>query len=150
MYFLYIFFLFSLFYSYFKYSNNFRYSFLKKILLFFGYKIDNIDIKKLPSKLIIIGSHTSIYDFFIGIIFYYAIMHKRYSTYVCMKHSFEIICKPILLLFDEKFKLISINTQKKGEGITSQICNKLRNEDNYIIFIAPEGTRKCTETLRSG
>jgi hypothetical protein len=47
-----------------------------KILLLSGYNIDNVDINKLPSKLIIIGSHTSIYDFFIGILYYYAILLK--------------------------------------------------------------------------
>jgi hypothetical protein len=93
-------------------------------------------------------------DFLIGVMFYYAIFHEKYSTYVFMKNSFEIICKPILIFFDKKFKLISIDTDKKKiydkNGITTQICNKLKNEDNYVIFISPEGTRKCTEKLRSG
>ena len=115
-----------------------------------GYKITVFDIEKLPSKLIIIGSHTTIYDFFIGLLFYYVYLHKRYSTYVFMKKSFEIICNPIMMFLDKKFKLISVNNDKKKEGLTTKICNTLKNEDNYIIFISPEGTRKCTENIRSG
>lgn len=120
-----------------------------KILSICGYTVNAIDIEKLPSKLIIIGCHTSIYDFLLGILFYYAILHEKYSTYVFMKNSFEKICNPILIFFDKKFKLISVDPHKKN-GITSQICDKLKDEDNYVIFISPEGTRKCTENLRSG
>jgi len=142
---IYLFLLLSIFYLY----NNIHLIF-NKLLILMGYKISLFDIEKLPSKLIIIGSHTTIYDFFIGILFYYVYLHKRYSTYVFMKKSFEVICNPIMILFDKKFKLISVDTDKKKEGLTSQICNKLKDEDNYIIFISPEGTRKCTENIRSG
>ena len=121
-----------------------------KLLLLFGYKINIIDINKLPSKIIIIGSHTSIYDFLFGLLFYYAFLHERYSTYIFMKNSFEMICKPLLILFDKKFKLISVDTDKNKKGLTYQISDKLKNEDNYVIFISPEGTRKCIEKIKSG
>lgn len=121
--------------------------FSKKILYILGYKLINIT-EKLPSKIIIIGSHTSIYDFIIGLLFYYTVLHKKYSTYVFMKKSFERICKPILNIIDEKFKLISVEDTKKG--LTNEICNNLKNKDNYVIFISPEGTRKCTEKIRTG
>jgi 1-acyl-sn-glycerol-3-phosphate acyltransferase len=153
---LFIYFLFYLVYLYYKNFNNIdkliSYIF-NKLLLLCGYKLYiNIDINELPSKLIIIGSHTSIYDFFVGACFYYAILHERYSTYVFMKKSFEILCKPFLFFFDKKFKLISVDKSSSinKKGLTAQICDKLLNEDNYVIFIAPEGTRKCTENLRSG
>jgi 1-acyl-sn-glycerol-3-phosphate acyltransferase len=154
---LFFYFIFKLFHLYIKNFNNIDkfISFLStKILLLCGYKLNIIYFENLPSKLIIIGSHTSIYDFIIGVLFYYAIMHEKYSTYVFMKSSFEKMCKPILIFFDKKFKLISIDTDKTNNniknGITTQISDKLKNEDNYVIFIAPEGTRKCTENLRSG
>lgn len=131
----------------------------RTILEYAGYNIELLPEDKLPSKMIIISSHTSIYDFFIGIIFYYGYLHKNYDTYVLMKKQFEVICTPIVMFFDKRFKLISIsnkniepsNTYNVKKGITQQICNKLRNkEDNYIIYIAPEGTRRCIETLKSG
>ena len=65
-----------------------------------------------------------------------------------MKKQFEKMCKPFLYFVSSKFKLISVDSQKKG--MTEQICDELRSKDNFIIFIAPEGTRKLTEKLRSG
>ena len=116
------------------------------ILYLLGFKFDN-NIK-LPSKLIIIGSHTSIYDFFIGLLIYYTLL-TNYNAYILMKNKFEIICTPILQMIDSKFNLISIDTTKKN-NITKQICDKFENKDNYIIFLAPEGTRKCTNKIKSG
>jgi hypothetical protein len=72
-----------------------------------------------------------------------------------MKNTFEQMCRPLLQSFDKKFKIISVNsssrnTSHKSEGLTEQICNQLKDKDNYIIFISPEGTRKCTNKLRTG
>lgn len=147
--------------SFYYYNKNFKNfddlssCFFKKILYYLDFKCDLIDIHELPSKLIIIGSHTSIYDFFIGTIFYYAYLHEKYDTYVLMKKEFEKICSPLLVFFDKKFKLISVNSTKKIEnhvslGLTDTICNSLKEKNNYILYIAPEGTRKCTDKLRSG
>lgn len=120
----------------------------QKILHLVGFEFEKININELPSKFIIIGSHTSIYDFIIGALYYYANLHHRYSCQILMKKEFEKVCTPILSFFDSKFKLIQVNTEKKN--LTSQICTTLKPQDNYIIFIAPEGTRKCTENIRSG
>jgi len=119
------------------------------ILLYIGYKFDNKDyISKYPSKLLIISSHTSIYDFIIGILYYYSALHHKYDTYILMKENFKKICSPLINLIDKKIKLISVDYNKKG--LTNIICDELENKDNYIIFIAPEGTRKCTDKLKTG
>jgi 1-acyl-sn-glycerol-3-phosphate acyltransferase len=135
-------------------------AYLFRVLLnYLDYKVELIEKNEMPKKIIIISSHTSIYDFFIGLILYYGYLHENYDTYVLMKKQFEIICTPILTFFDKRFKLISISKKnieytdkyKVKKGITQQICNKLKNkDDNYLIFIAPEGTRKCIDKLRSG
>ena len=143
MYFFYILFL---FYCLVNLSYNFS-NLSEKILILMGYKFNNK--MELPSKLIIIGSHTTIYDFIIGLLFYYTILHKKYKAHILMKEQFEKICSPILVLFDKKINLISIKNNKNN-SITNQIYEKLKNEDNYIIFLAPEGTRKCTDKIKSG
>jgi 1-acyl-sn-glycerol-3-phosphate acyltransferase len=148
----------SSFYLYKKNFNNFDklISFVfKQILKYLSYEIESYDETLLPSKLIIISSHTSIYDFIIGTFVYYAYLHEKYDTYVLMKKEFEKICSPLLVFFDKKFKLISVNSTKKIEnhvslGLTDTICNSLKEKNNYILYIAPEGTRKCTDKLRSG
>ena len=145
--------------SFYFYSKNFKkfddfisYIF-KSLLSYLDYKVSPFILDDLPSKIIIIGSHTSIYDFIIGTLFYYAYLHQRYSTYVLMKKDFEKICKPFLYFFDNKFKLICVDKNKskeQGSGVTQEITETLKDKDNYVIFIAPEGTRKCVENIRTG
>jgi len=156
--FIFFYLLISSFYIYKKNFNNFDklIGFIfQQILKYLNYEIEIFDISLLPSKLIIISSHTSIYDFIIGTFFYYGYLHQKYDTYVLMKKEFEKICSPVLVFFDKKFKLISVNSSKKienrvGLGLTDNICNTLKEKDNYVLYIAPEGTRKCTNNLRSG
>lgn len=151
MYLLYYFLIsFSLFSGFYLYNKGCISYIFAKVLLYFDYKVEDFEIESLPSKIIIISSHTSIYDFFIGIIFYYAYLHKKYDTYILMKKDFEVMSNPLLSFFDKKIKLISVENNNGKNGLTEQICNKLRNENNYILYIAPEGTRKCTDTIKSG
>jgi len=138
------------FLSYFVYKNSSISSLCKKLLYFLGYtnNIDSALIENLPTKLIIISSHTSSYDFLIGLIIYYAYLREKYDSYILMKEEFEQICSPILSLIDSKFKLIKVD--RENDRVTDKICYNLEKKNNYIIFLAPEGTRKCTEHLRKG
>ena len=51
-------------------------------------------------------------------------------------------------LVDKKIKFISVDNKKNV--LTNKIYEQLKNENNYILFIAPEGTRKCTECIKTG
>lgn len=151
---IYLVFIFFMIFGVYQYNKNFKnleqlinYIF-KKILFYLEYNVDQFNLESLPSKLIVISSHTSIYDFIIGSLFYYGYLHSKYDSYVLMKKDFESFAKPIINLFDKKMKLISIDSSKKG--VTEQICNSLKSKDNYMIFISPEGTRKCTDKIKSG
>ena len=125
-------------------------SYIFRLLLnFLDYKVNEFSLDNLPSKMIIIGSHTSIYDFIIGIIFYYGYLHKRYVTFILMKKDFERIVSPLLYFINNKVKFISVD-KNKNNSITKNLTEKLKDENNYIIFIAPEGTRKCIENIKSG
>ena len=137
----YIFFLLFLVYNTNKYVHRF-------ILYFLGFDIDLKSIKNLTSKVILISSHTSVYDFFIGMFIYYGYMHNEYDNYILMKKEFEKYTAPFLNLVDTKLKLIEV--EKKKSGLVNQIIEQIRYKDNYIIYISPEGTRKYIETLRSG
>lgn len=137
----YIFFLLFLTYN----TNKYFYRFL---LYFLGFNIDINSIKNLKTKTILISNHTSIYDFFIGIFLYYGYMHEDFDNYILMKKEFEKYTTPFMNLLDKKLKLIEV--EKKKNGLVNQILEEIRYKDNYIIYISPEGTRKYTETLRSG
>ena len=129
-----------LFYNYYEIF----FQFLLKIM---GFNV-NIDIKNLPSKVIFISSHTSIYDFSIGMIIYYGYLHKKYKLYCLMKKLFESMVSPFLLFIDNKVNIISVDKTKNG--LTTKIIDTLKIKDNYLIFIAPEGTRKLNQILRKG
>ena len=156
IFFVYLMFIFFIISGIYKYNKNFKNThqlsmyIFKKILLYLEYNVDDFNLELLPTKLIIIGSHTSIYDFIIGSLFYYGYLYSKYDSYVLMKKQFELYTKPIVNSFDIKMKLIPIDSTKKGTGITEQICDTLKDKNNYIIYIAPEGTRKCTNKLKSG
>ena len=146
-------FLLYLFYTYnknFKKLINLKTYIFKNILKYLKYNVEEFDINLLPSRLIIISSHTSIYDFIIGTIFYYGYLYSKYDNYVLMKDEFQTFCKPFLNIFCKKFKLISISSSKYKNGITDKICKELSDKNNYILCIAPEGTRRCTDTVKSG
>ena len=120
----------------------------RSLLYVLGFKIDLDSFKDLPSKLILIGNHTSIYDFFISTAIYFSYFHKDYTNYVLMKDSFEFYTSPLFHCIDKKLKIIGVNKNKKG--LTQQLIEELKFKDNYILFIAPEGTRKYTDSIKSG
>ena len=120
----------------------------RSLLYVLGFKIDLDSFKDLPSKLILIGNHTSIYDFFISTAIYFSYFHQDYTNYVLMKDSFEFYTSPLFHYIDKKLKIISVNKNKKG--LTQQLVEELKFKDNYILFIAPEGTRKYTDSIKSG
>jgi hypothetical protein len=136
--------------SYFFYKKVLNGNLSKTILNLLDYKVD-FETNELPNKMVIVGAHTSIYDFFIGLLFYYAYLQSEYTVYLFMKKGFERYCSPILGLIDIKFKLISV--KPTNEGLSHQIIEKLSNapeNHKYLIFLAPEGTRKSVTTIRKG
>lgn len=133
-------------FSFFVYQNN-KYIY-RCLLWILGFKIDLESIDDLPSKIIIISTHTSVHDFLIGIFIYYGYMHNRYDNYVLMKKSFEKYTNPFFYLIDKKLKLIKV--EKEKSGLINKIIDQIQYKDEYILYISPEGTRGYTETIRSG
>lgn len=139
--------------SYLYLSKDYEYilcKFFQFILSFFKFTIQiNPDmIEDLPTKLILVSSHTSIHDFFICYFIYYIFFRKKYSINVVMKRSFQELTMPIISLLDNKINIISVDSS--GSGKTQQIINQLKDKDNYLLAIAPEGTRKCVNDIKSG
>lgn len=117
-------------------------------LLQFECNITEDEIQQLPNKIIMVSTHTTVYDFVIAFLVYHKILYKKYKLQVVMKKSFEEYVSPLLQRVDHKIECIQIDEHKNG--YTEQIIENLRNKDNYILGISPEGTRKCVDTLKSG
>lgn len=135
--------------SYFFYKTVLNSNLSLNVLRLLNYEV--ITTSELPNKLVIVGSHTSIYDFFIGLLYYYAYLNSEYTVYLFMKKNFEKICSPVLNIIDPKFKIISV--KPSNEGLSKQIIEKLsekKPENKYIIYLAPEGTRNYVSEIRKG
>lgn len=126
--------------------------FSQKILSLLQFPIDQmelmIEIEKFPSKLMIVTSHTSVYDFIIGFCVYQIYFRKKYHVQILMKRSFENYVSPILKWLDSRFRILRVEEAKNG--LVKEIVEQLKYQDHYMIGLAPEGTRKCTPTLRKG
>ncbi len=132
----------------------------------FKVEIENKEIENLPTKLIMVSSHTSIYDFLFSYMVYKIYFSEKYIFELVMKRRYEENITEICKRIEPKMDIIPIeekdekgNKEKKenenikwrgGEGMTQQIIDYLKNKDNYILGIAPEGTRKCVDKIRSG
>ena len=141
------------FFSFLYYSvvyETFLQSFCKTCLQWFEFDvlITQEEIESLPSSLIIVTSHTSIYDFVFGFIIYSLYFRKKYSAKIIMKKSFEVYVSPLLQWMDSKFQIIQVDSSK--QGLTQKIVSQLQNQSNYVMGIAPEGTRRCVSKLRKG
>lgn len=135
-----------LFFIFLIYQNN-KYIY-RNLLYLFGFKIDLNSIEKLPSKVILISTHTSIYDFFIGLLIYYGYMHHKYDNYILMKKNYEKFTNPLFYFIDKKLQLIKV--EKNKNGLINKILTQIRYKDNYLLYLSPEGTRACVDNLRTG
>ncbi len=114
----------------------------------FKINISKEEIEKLPSKLIVVTSHTSVYDFLFSFIFYQMYLRQKYNAQILMKESFESYVSPILKYVDNRFNIIRVSG---GSGnLVQQITDQLKHQNNWVLGIAPEGTRKCVPKLKSG
>lgn len=122
------------------------------ILSFLGFPFDQIELKEkienFPTRIMIVTSHTSVYDFIIGFCVYQIYFRKKYHVQILMKQSFENYVSPFLKYMDSRFRIIKV--EENRHGLTTQIVDQLKYQDHYMIGLSPEGTRRCTSTLRKG
>lgn len=106
------------------------------------------EIENYPTRMMIVTSHTSVYDFIIGFCVYQIYFRKKYHVQILMKQSFENYVSPFLKYIDSRFRIIRV--EENGKGLTNQIIEELKYQDHYVIGLSPEGTRRCTPNLRKG
>jgi 1-acyl-sn-glycerol-3-phosphate acyltransferase len=117
-------------------------------LTLLGFKVDLEAFQHLPSKCIAITSHTSIYDFIIASFIYHGYLKAHYDIYFLMKDAFAKHASPICTKYFPYMYIISV--QESSQSIVERSVKELKNADNYIMAITPEGTRSCTPQIRSG
>lgn len=126
--------------------------FSQQILYILGFPFDQMELKeeieRMGTKLLIVTSHTSVYDFVIGFCVYQIYFRKKYHVQILMKESFENYVSPFLKWIDSRFRIVRVGDEK--HGLVESMIEQLKYQDHYIIGLSPEGTRKCTPKLRRG
>lgn len=98
------------------------------------------DLKKV---VVIIAPHTSMSDFIIGKLYYSTI--KRKPKFIIKKEMFFFPFGYILKALGG----IPVD-RNKGISIIDQIVEQFEKNDNFIINITPEGTRKAIKRWKKG
>ncbi len=121
------------------------------ILNILGFKVNVETLKNVPSKSVIIMSHTSIYDFIFCSMIYHIFFKNRINIYFMMKEEFGIHAKGICIKYFPYTRIIPINNEiQNSQNVVSSVVDELKDDDDYALCIAPEGTRKSVERIRSG
>jgi len=111
-----------------------------------GFKVDYKSVDKMSSKIVFVTSHTSFYDGIISVLLLYGYLYNKYQVNILVKKDFAKFFK----FFNNRYlNTISID-RKKRTNIVDTIYNELNNRNNYIVALAPEGTRSYTENVKTG
>jgi 1-acyl-sn-glycerol-3-phosphate acyltransferase len=121
------------------------------MLQFLDFKINMDSLKNVPSKCIIVMSHTSIYDFVICSMIYHAYFKKRLHIYFMMKEEFGAPANEVCSRIFPYTHVIPVGGEAvHSQNIVRKVVDELKSCDNYALCIAPEGTRRPVEHIRSG
>ncbi len=119
--------------------------FLAKFILqtLWGWKIETVYPKEVKSSVVIVMPHTSYWDFPIGILIR-PVMHL--NTQFVAKHS--------LFTFPLGFIMrglggVAVNRDKAFNFVDSVVAI-FKKDKNFILTIAPEGTRQKVDKLKRG
>jgi 1-acyl-sn-glycerol-3-phosphate acyltransferase len=123
-------------------SNISTQEFFKKIYLAQGWEMHG-EFPNLPKAVAIVSPHTSNLDAWYGFL---ALLGLDIKITIFGKHTlFKTPLKPIL----EWIGVIPV-VRDNPQGYTQQIADIITKKDNIWIGMAPEGTRKEAEKIRSG
>ncbi|MEE4177701.1 MAG: 1-acyl-sn-glycerol-3-phosphate acyltransferase [Bacteroides sp.] len=113
------------------------------ILKIFGWKIEADDIRQIKKGVIVMAPHTSYWDFPIGRL---ALLERRISIKTMIKKEMFSFPLGLVLRFFGGIPVDRSNSQKIVKSITDQF----KKEEDFLLLIAPEGTRKLNKRWKKG
>ena len=120
-------------------------------LYLMGFEVNESSLERIPDRCVMVMSHTSIYDFVIASLLYHAYFKRTRNIYFLMKDSFAIHANKVCAKFFPYTTVIPVNnTSQTPQNIVENVVRELRNANHYILAIAPEGTRRPVENIKSG
>jgi 1-acyl-sn-glycerol-3-phosphate acyltransferase len=113
-----------------------------KLLSFFGWKIRG-DLPKQSKFILAVAPHTSNWDFFIGI-----------AVMLCLQLKVKFLGKASIFTwpvksFLEKLGGVPVNRDAR-HGVVEQIVKEFNNHEQFVLGLAPEGTRSKTREWKTG
>lgn len=93
---------------------------------------------------LIMAPHTSAADYFIGAsVMYAAGTHPRIFV---KKEYFNWFTRPLL----KRLGLVSVDRGNRKNNLVQQAVDLLKKEDDVLVVITPEGTRKAVKRFKRG
>lgn len=109
-----------------------------------GWNTDVLFPKIIKKAVVIVGPHTSSWDFVIGI---------AYRSVSRIKHS-KFLGKSQLFKWPYGFIFRSLGgipvDRKSNHNIVEQVAELFNKNDEFLLALAPEGTRKKVDKLKTG
>jgi len=116
---------------------------LKWLFHLSGWKIKGT-VPDLPKMVVAVAPHTSSWDFIIGIMARSA-MELKNTRFLGKKELFD---GPFGFIFTS---LGGVGVDRSSpHGLVNQVVEAFNRQERFILGIAPEGTRKKVDKLRSG
>jgi len=110
----------------------------------FGWKVNGRFPPGLNKYIVAVAPHTSNWDFLLGVAVR-SILRMQNARFLAKSSLFK---PPIGWLF-KAWGGYPVDRGKSGD-VVEQVAGIFKKEDHFILAIAPEGTRKKVEKLRTG
>lgn len=108
-----------------------------------GWKMDGAVPPHLKKYVMIMAPHTSMWDFVIGRLFFYALGIN--GRFLIKKELFFFPVGPLLRVLGS----VPVN-RAKGNNVMRQAIEMFKQEDELVILITPEGTRSKNPVWKKG
>ncbi|MDR0801860.1 1-acyl-sn-glycerol-3-phosphate acyltransferase [Fluviicola sp.] len=118
--------------------------FFFRILRIFGWKIDNRTPVGVDKAVVVVGPHTSNWDFVIGKI---AFAHYRVNARFLIKKDLFFFPLGIIL---KAMGGVPVDRKKKNKNITEQAVTYFKNNEKCFLVFTPEGTRSYQPHWKRG
>jgi 1-acyl-sn-glycerol-3-phosphate acyltransferase len=113
------------------------------LLKIWGFKITGIDPNQIKKKIYVVVAHTSNWDFPLGI------LTKGYAGL-----DVKYVAKASLFKWPYGWFFRALGgipvDRSKSNNFVSSVANAIKSKDQISIALAPEGTRKKVDKLKSG
>lgn len=120
--------------------------FWTKIFQLIGWEIIGDFPRQYKKAILVVGPHTSNWDFFYG---YVTRAIQQFPSYFLIKDDWTKL--PIIGAIISNAGGVGVNRSKDKKVSTSeQIIQKFKELDEFVITITPEGTRKRNDNWKTG